>query len=106
MQSDHTEKVESININANSRYFTTASKDCVTVWQLRPQVKKICTIPLDHEDQESNANAKQQFSTKVLAAIDDSCKLLCIYKGKNFLFTTYLINQNTGIYNMKDNIDL
>lgn len=32
VKSDHKDKIESVNINVNSRYFTTASKDCVTVW--------------------------------------------------------------------------
>lgn len=54
--------------------------------------------------EDSNPNSK--FATKVLATIDEHCKMLCIYKGKNFTFQTYIIDPYNKTYNLKDTIDL
>lgn len=54
IKSDHKEKIEAINININSKYFTTTSKDCVMIWQLKPTVEKVLSIPFEMENENPN----------------------------------------------------
>jgi len=62
--------VESIGINENSKFFTTASKDMVNVWSLNgTNAKKLVSIPVEGG------------SPRVLAAVDQEGTKCVIYRG-------------------------
>ena len=46
VKSEHADKVESIKINSNSKYFCSTSRDCINIWSFLPTIKKLITIPL------------------------------------------------------------
>ena len=47
MRHEHNEKIESIQINNNSKYFVTSSKDSISIWSYLPNIEKLLTIPLE-----------------------------------------------------------
>jgi hypothetical protein len=53
-KTDHVNKITHIQMTRNGRFFTTASRDCVTVWQMTPTICKIDSIGLRLSESQRN----------------------------------------------------
>ena len=89
MKSEHSEKIESINININSNYFTTTSKDVINIWSINTSnytSQKIIGITIDNSQEEKKGGQGGKNATRTLATVDSDCKVACVYRGRNFMF--------------------
>ena len=90
---EHKTKITHINLTANGRYMTTASSECVIIWDIIPEVTMMLKVDItkdvfEDEDEENEGGSDVVSSPRsdlppkpTLACLDNDCIQLYVYTG-------------------------
>ena len=104
IDSDHTDKIEHVQVTTCGTRFTTASRREVKVWTLKPEIECLFTIEL--EEREENQIVEQ----RVLASLSADGSKLIVYERITLQLTLYNIKlrepREDDRYEMAGEIDV
>lgn len=96
---EHTGRITSLLFSDNSNFFVTICSEMCRVWRIVGNLLGgVLTIPANID-----AEYKEE-GVKPIAAIDNKCELVCIYRGK-LMFQIYELREQES-FRKKDNVHL